>query len=373
MTDFVRLGDIADLTVGHVGPMRERYVSDGVPFLRSTNIRPFQIDLDDVKYIDADFHLQLGKSSLRPGDVVVVRTGRPGAAAVLPDSLPEANCSDLVVIRPLPGNDSRFIAYYINGAAQGFVASRLVGAVQQHFNIGAAREMPIPRLPFDRQRAIADALGVLDDLIDTNRGLAAVCEDLAVHLVAPVSASTTLGEALIVVTASTRPDGTVDHFSLPAFDAGRLPVRESGSAIKSNKIALAERSLLISRLNPHIPRSWMAYPGTEATAMASTEFAAFQGSEVEFYWAACAGRQFRELMCSMVTGTTGSHQRVDKEALSRIPVPDAASADPRLVTAVALLVRQAHASRLEAADLKRTRDQLLPLLLSGRVLPGEVA
>ena len=66
------------ITVGHVGPMAKRYVASGIPFLRSQNVRPFEIDLTDVKYIDDKFMRELKKSELRPGDVAIVRTGYPG-------------------------------------------------------------------------------------------------------------------------------------------------------------------------------------------------------------------------------------------------------------------------------------------------------
>ncbi|MGY1762336.1 hypothetical protein ACI79G_14920 [Geodermatophilus sp. SYSU D00779] len=148
--------------------MADQYVDAGVPFLRSQNVRPFRLNLTDVKYIPQSFHQRLRKSTLRPGDVVVVRTGTPGAAAVVPPSMPECNCADLVVIRPGPALDSRYLAYFINGAAGGYVASRLVGAVQQHFNIGAARELEVPLLSIEQQRAIAQTLGVLDDKIEHN-------------------------------------------------------------------------------------------------------------------------------------------------------------------------------------------------------------
>ena len=74
----VTLGDIAeDLTVGHVGPMASEYVPYGVPFLRSQNVEAYHINVSDVKFISPEFHAKLGKSSLRPGDVVIVRTGKP--------------------------------------------------------------------------------------------------------------------------------------------------------------------------------------------------------------------------------------------------------------------------------------------------------
>ena len=92
-----------------------------------------------MKYIGRPFHDQLRKSALHPGDVVTVRTGKPGTTAVVPDSWGETNCADLVIIRPGPELDSRWLSYYINGAVSGFISSRLVGAVQQHFNVGAAK------------------------------------------------------------------------------------------------------------------------------------------------------------------------------------------------------------------------------------------
>ena len=36
------------ITVGHVGPMAKRYATSGTPFLRSQNVRPFEIDLRKV-------------------------------------------------------------------------------------------------------------------------------------------------------------------------------------------------------------------------------------------------------------------------------------------------------------------------------------
>src|ERR1035438_9117347 len=114
----VVLEDVAtDVTVGHVGPMASEYVEHGIPFLRSQNVEPLRINDTDLKFITKDFHGRLKKSALSPGDVVIVRTGKPGACAVIPLTLPVANCSDLVVVRCGPGLDSRFLAYYVNSVA----------------------------------------------------------------------------------------------------------------------------------------------------------------------------------------------------------------------------------------------------------------
>jgi type I restriction enzyme S subunit len=176
----VLLDDVAeDVTVGHVGPMASEYVTDGIPFLRSLNVEPLRVNDSDLKFISPEFHSRLKKSSLRPGDVVIVRTGKPGACAVIPDSVPVANCSDLVIVRCGPELDARFLAYYVNSVAAHHVGSHLVGAVQQHFNVGAARKIVIHLPTLDEQRAIAHILGTLDDKIELNRRMSETLESIA--------------------------------------------------------------------------------------------------------------------------------------------------------------------------------------------------
>ncbi len=118
------LEEIADeITVGYVGPMASEYVATGVPFLRSLNVDPLRINTNKLKYISSEFHARLSKSRLKPGDVVIVRTGKPGTCAVIPKWLSEANCSDIVVIRPGAQINARFLAYYVNAVAHTYVAA----------------------------------------------------------------------------------------------------------------------------------------------------------------------------------------------------------------------------------------------------------
>ena len=151
----VSLGDVAaDITVGHVGPMASEYQPTGIPFLRSQDIKPYRLKLSGVAHISEVFHARLQKSALKPGDVVIVRTGKPGTAAFIPESLPIANCSDLVIVRPGKQLDSRFLVYYVNSLGNSHVASHLVGAVQQHFNVGSARQFK--NCPPTHRRATRD-------------------------------------------------------------------------------------------------------------------------------------------------------------------------------------------------------------------------
>lgn len=251
------LGDVADdVTVGHVGSMATEYLPSGIPFLRSLNVAPHRIEMADMKFVSADFHGKLKKSALRPGDVVIVRTGKPGTAAVIPPNLHVANCSDLVVVRPGPKLDPRFLAYFINSQAQGHVDAHTVGAVQQHFNIGSARQMKVPTPLLAEQRAIAGVLGALDDKIEANRRMNATLEALARALFKswfvdfdPVYAN--MGRAKMARSAegATNPEIARPPAMAPTLDGSGIACDAGGLA------ALFPARLTDSPLGP-IPEGW---------------------------------------------------------------------------------------------------------------------
>jgi type I restriction enzyme, S subunit len=177
----VVLGDLCDrVTVGHVGKMADRYVDDGVPFLRSQNVKPFVVDPTGMLRIDEGFHEKLAKSVLNADDVVVVRTGYPGTAAVIPSAYDGANCADLVVITP--GNDlnPHVLAAIFNSAwGRSAVGGQVVGAAQQHFNVSSAKALRV-RLPSRSvQDRIAEVLCAFHDLIENNRRRVEVLEGMA--------------------------------------------------------------------------------------------------------------------------------------------------------------------------------------------------
>ena len=178
----VELSEVADLTVGFVGTMASHYTDSGVLFLRSTNIEPFNIKMNDVKYISPEFNETIKKSQLNPDDVVIVRTGKPGACTVIPQKTEPWNCSDLVIIHPQKEKiNSHFLASYIN-LASGVINAHLVGAVQQHFNIGAAKKMKIPLPSIDIQNSIVSIIQSLNDKIELNNKINENLEQQAVLL-----------------------------------------------------------------------------------------------------------------------------------------------------------------------------------------------
>lgn len=171
------------VTVGYVGSMASEYIDAGVLFLRSQNIESFKLNLaeNQVKYISDKFHKKLSKSKLISGDIVMVRTGYPGTCCVIPEGMGELNCSDLVIIRPeFDLVDSYFLCYFLNSPlGKAAISGNLVGAAQQHFNVGVAKKIKLnlPNLP--TQQKIASILSAYDDLIENNNQRIQLLEEMA--------------------------------------------------------------------------------------------------------------------------------------------------------------------------------------------------
>ena len=383
MADRV-LGDLADITVGHVGPMAHKYVATGIPFIRSLNIQPFRISLDGVKYIDEDFHQELKKSQLKPGDVVVVRTGKPGTAAVVPSDLRVANCSDVVIVRPRSGLDSRFLAYYVNGVANGFVYSRTVGAVQQHFNVGQAKEMPIPEVDLAEQRRIAEVLGALDELIDVDRRLARQCSDLAEATWTKMVSGSQEGRRVDAF-ANVVLGGTPSRKE-PSFWGGDVPWINSGEA---NEFRVLQPSEYISAIGLKQSSAKLMPIGTTILAITGATLGQVSRLEIESsgnqslvgVWSDDpAMNDFAFFgLCSQIetllqSATGGAQQHVNKGNVEELVLPWLPDDAIRSWHQTAQSLMAATSGLLfEALALERARDELLPLLMSGRVRVKDVA
>ena len=177
------LQEVADLTVGYVGTMADEYVDEGVPFLRSLNIEPYFINSNDMKYISENFSLKLKKSQLQKADVVIVRTGKPGTCAVVPEALDGANCSDLVIVRPYKNIiNPFFLSAYINVMANNQIYSNLVGAVQQHFNVTSAKKLVLTIPSINEQNKIAQFLKNINKKIFLNDKAASELKKVVVSL-----------------------------------------------------------------------------------------------------------------------------------------------------------------------------------------------
>ena len=141
------LGKVANrIVVGHVGPTSEYYTNEGVPFLRTGNVRRMRIDPIDHKIITLDFHKRLKKSQLHQGDVLVSRVGaNRGMSAVVPSKFDGANCANIIIVTPGNLLDPHFLAYVVNSDfGQKQLLGVTVGSAQGVINTTSVKEWKVP-------------------------------------------------------------------------------------------------------------------------------------------------------------------------------------------------------------------------------------
>lgn len=150
-----------------------------------------------------------------------------------------------------------------------------------------------------------------------------------------------------------------------------------GVTIKSNKVPVPAGSVMLSKLNPEIPRVWIPNAQAGLPQIASTEFLVFKprlGCGRGLLYFMFRDPTVRQIMEGMVTGTSKSHQRISPPALlqTKLVVGDG-SAFGAFEEIVGPMVERLLALRAENRTLAQTRDYLLPRLMSGEVRVGDAA
>jgi type I restriction enzyme, S subunit len=137
------------------------YVDDGVPMLRSTDVRGNRILTDDIRRIDRLFAERLLTKRLRTRDIVTVRTGNAGVSAVVPSEYDGGQCFTLVVSRPAAGHDSRYFCYWLNASVgQQQFAIEGLGTAQINISVPIVQNVIVCVPPSREQKAVAEFLGV---------------------------------------------------------------------------------------------------------------------------------------------------------------------------------------------------------------------
>lgn len=161
------------IVVGVVIQPASYYVPDGIPALRSLNVKDDEILLDKLVFFSDASNQQLSKSQIRTGDVLTVRTGVPGVSACVPAALNGANCIDLIITTPSAALRGEFLSRFINSdRGRGAILKRQGGLAQQHFNVGEMKQLLVPIPSIEEQDLIIERLQVIDARLGVERALA---------------------------------------------------------------------------------------------------------------------------------------------------------------------------------------------------------
>lgn len=166
------------MNVGFVGSCECYTDTSGIPFYRTGNLQNGKLIENDMKYVLKNFHEANKKSQLHKWDILIARHGNSGNAALY-DSDAEANCSNIVIIRPnLKLVDPKFMVENINSASVQKQVRRLKhGSMQVVLNTKSIGNLDvgIPSLP--EQRKIAEFLSTINIVIEKQTEIVSAWEE----------------------------------------------------------------------------------------------------------------------------------------------------------------------------------------------------
>jgi type I restriction enzyme S subunit len=183
------LGDICDKVCGTIqtGPFGSQlhesdYSQEGTPVVMPKDIIEGRILIDSVARIAPEHVERLSRHKLKPGDIVYGRRGDIGRQALIRKEqdgwLCGTGCLRLslsdTVIEPL------FLHYYLRQESViGWISNQAVGATLPNLNTGILRSVPVRVPPLPVQRRIVGILSTYDDLIENNRRRIKLLEEMA--------------------------------------------------------------------------------------------------------------------------------------------------------------------------------------------------
>jgi len=333
---------------------------------------------------------------LKKGQIIISARGTVGELAILgKDMAFNQSCYGLNS-KAMTSND---FLYYLLKYNIEQIKRKTHGAVFDTITRETFDHIEINLPPISTQRRIADILSALDDKIELNRQTNATLEAIAqaifkewffdfnfpgatgelveseLGMIPKGWRIGSVAEILILanetVSPGSNPDKLFYHYSIPAFDSGRVPSQELGSAILSNKYKVKSNSILVSKLNPRIPRVWPLKEVNQESSVCSTEFQVLLPQKAHYYSFAAnlfSQTSMIDTMKSRASGTSSSHQRIIPQDILdiNIIIPN----DDLLALFDEIVGNYYHCiinGLEESVILAKIRDSLLPKLMNGEI------
>lgn len=354
-----------------------------IPFISMDRLEPGRRDTDAV-----ETRLYSSGSKFEPGDTLMARitpcleNGKIARYLPKGQAMPAAGSTEFMVLRGRPGITRTEFAYYfaIDPTIHDLAVSLMTGTSgRQRVDVRAFAETEVQIPNLETQRAISSILGSLDDKIAANQRAASLSRQMVESIAGTTNNYVSLDELAVRNKRTINPaklgSDLVMHYSIPRFDSGS-PALEPADSIKSNKMHVERASVLVSKLNPETPRVWsIPAPSKEPLSLASTEFIVLEPSDINQsqLYAATLHSNFHHQLASLVGGTSKSHQRVKPTEMLGCVVPDVRTLTDEQIELLKTLVQIETQAIQEAETLAKTRDELLPLLMNGKITVREAS
>ena len=382
----------------------------GYPSIRTPNIGRGYFILDGVNRVSEETYKHWTKRAIpQSGDLIMAREAPVGNVAMIPEGLKPCLGQRTLLIRP---NRSMvfpaFLNYLLNGPViQGVIHAKTNGATVAHLNMKDVRALPIPELPpISNQRRIAGILSAYDDLIENNQRRIRILEDMArslyrewfVYFRYPGHESfplidsplgqiphgwevKKLGDIAIVnraqINAKTAPD-ELHYIDIASVSPGQIdyvtPYDFVDAPGRARRV-VQHGDVLWSCVRPNRrSHALVMYP--ETNTIASTGFAVLTAKAVPFtfLYFATTTDDFVGYLTNNASGAAYPAVTATTFEKAELLIPPPALLE-HFGEATIAMAEQAHTLQRQTANLRRTRDLLLPRLISGTVhlLPEEAA
>ena len=186
------LGDICDEVSGIIrtGPFGSQlhesdYTTQGIPVVMPKNIVDGRVSVDDIAYIGKNDVARLSQHELQEGDIVYGRRGDIGRRALVTKREKGWLCGTGCLRISLGKNilDPHFLFYFLGQPdVVAWIANQAIGATLPNLNTAIIRSITVTYPPLPTQQKIAAILSSYDDLIENNTRRIAILEEMAQSL-----------------------------------------------------------------------------------------------------------------------------------------------------------------------------------------------
>ncbi len=374
------------------------YQDVGTSFIRSQNVYDLRFDDGGLAHISDQAADALKGVTVNSEDVLVNITGESvtRTCLVADEVLPARVSQHVAIVRANPQSlDPRYLLYSLISPRTKATLNTLsqAGATRRALTKGHLEALEIQVPPLEEQERIAGVLGAFDDLIETNRRLAGKMRDTAQWAArgalagrpktVPLTDFATVDKGFSYKSAELEGDemvllnlknaGRGGHFRRDGYKPLSTTRHKPGHVVQAGDVIVAMTDLTQDRDIVARPLRVQA-PAAQVEIVASLDLAVLRprnGGTREYIWAVLSDPSFRSHALGYCSGTTVLHMK--GRAFSDYLVPEV---DARLIEhlgeAVEPLVSGADEVDLEADALTAQRDELLPLLMSGKVRVRDV-
>lgn len=396
----VRLGDLTVDGKGSygIGAPAVEFSKEKYTYLRITDINDDgTLNFFGLKSVDDE---DAEKYLLKENDIVFARTGASTGRTYFYEKhhgkFVYAGFLIKYSLDPQKVNP-RILKYYTHSKIYyDWVSSFDTGGTRGNINAKTFADMPICLPERSYQDRIVSILSSLDRKIELNNKINAQLEEMAqaifkswfvdfepfkdgkfveseLGLIPEGWRVGTLGEIASINKKSINPQKTPNtlytHYSLPAFDEGRVPHTQFGDEIMSNKILFAPKTTLLSKLNPHIKRIWFVNE-IKKNSICSTEFIPIKANNEQhsaFVHCLINSDWFYNRAISSVNGATVSHQRIHPEDIMNIKYATNTNIIKEYSTFTYPILTKIEQNIEQNLHLAQLRDTLLPKLMNGEI------